>query len=125
MPLTFQEVYGRASSCSDHVQDIDQAVADTALTLVAMASCGCVGYGDYYTEDRCQGGYCDTESFAIGQIPTGQFLSVYESSDTTGHGCQCSGSCAIWPTLDQALKLGINEYQRKSAMKQLGIDNAI
>ena len=80
--ITFQTVYNEANGCSEHSLDLDEDCA-TAITIIGGGQCGCSPWNLEY--DTC-GSYCDTESFAIGILPSGRFAVVYESSDSSGHG---------------------------------------
>jgi hypothetical protein len=93
--LTIQEVYEQAASCSEHVVPLSAAEISTAETLWAAGSCSC--YPPTPMNQTC-GGYCDTASFAIGRLADGRYVLIVESSDTTGHGCQCSGAVYIRET---------------------------
>jgi hypothetical protein len=100
--LTVLDVYNNAESCGDHPLGIDAALLDGALTLVALGSCSCYEYEPNATYETCNS-YCDSSSFALGKLADGRFIVIEESSDTSGHGCQCSGSATIHDTLDAAV----------------------
>lgn len=57
-------------------------------------------------------GMCDTWSEAFCRLKDGRYVTAHESSDTSGHGCQCSGSVDIYDTKDDFLRLGLTEASR-------------
>jgi hypothetical protein len=101
--LTVENVFDAASSCGEHAPAIAAEAMVGCETLVALGSCSCFPPGDEYP--TCNS-YCDSGSFALGKLSDGQFIVVWESSDTTGHGCQCGGGASLHGTLDEALELG-------------------
>jgi hypothetical protein len=99
MPLTVQEVFDDAS-CSDHPLQFAASILDKAETILALGHCGCKDLNEAY--DTC-GSYCDSDSFAVARLADGRFVGVEEASDSTGHGCQCSGSAVIAETLAEVV----------------------
>lgn len=43
---------------------------------------------------------------------TDGFATIYNSEDTTGHGCQCAGDIGFYKTRDEAERLGLQESDR-------------
>jgi len=116
MTLTIQEVFEQASGCGDHPLTITAAEINGAETILALGGCGCRGLSPNY--DTC-GSYCDTESFAVAKLPDGRYVVIHESSDTTGHGCRCSGGDSTHATLSDALWHGLGREDREMALKYL------
>ena len=81
--LTVLEVWDAASSCHEHVLGVPRELAEQAETVVAMGGCSCTPFSEGGA--NC-GSWCDSGSFAIGALPDGRHLAVWESSDSTGHG---------------------------------------
>lgn len=83
---TFQQ----ATQCSDHRDD---SFSESDLGDVLF-------YGD--------NGADEFSSVAVFKAADGNGVIVaIESSDYTGHGCQCSGSAERFTSLDNALRLGL------------------
>src|SRR3990172_3380469 len=59
---------------------------------------------------------------ALVALAGGSFAVVYESEDTTGHGCQCSGDIGFYQTLDDALRLGVQSSDRAEAEAAINED---
>ena len=66
---------------------------------------------------RLRAGYEDNGSFAIFTDSTRGFWAFEECSDSTGHGCQCSGTLARFDTLADALRLGLGRDNRQRAVR--------
>lgn len=80
-----------ATQCDDHRDD---SIPESDLGEV-------VYYGD--------NGQDEFESVAIFKAVEGTgYIVALESSDYTGHGCQCSGSATRFDTLGNALRLGLS-----------------
>jgi hypothetical protein len=111
---TFATVWGQANTCGGDIHgphdlpaDVVAAVADGAEHVWAKSE---------------QGDYAEGSSCAIGRTKDGRFVVVEESSDTTGHGCQCGASASIHDTLEEAVRLGLSQewrdhYNRASKAK--------
>lgn len=108
--VTVEDVFVNAN-CSDHPLQIDEKVLEGVRTIAGLGGCGCTGMNERY--DTC-GSYCDSGSFAIGELKDGRFIVVREDSDSSGHGCQCSGSADIFDNIDLALRLGLTENEREA-----------
>lgn len=81
-----------ATRCGDHR---DERIAESDLGDVLF-------YGD--------NGADEFESVAVFRAAGGDgFIVAAESSDYTGHGCQCSGSAERFDSLDNALRLGLSD----------------
>jgi hypothetical protein len=85
---TFQN----ATQCSDHRDD---SISESELGDVLY-------YGD--------NGGDEFESAAVFRAGD-EIVVAVESSDYTGHGCQCSGSATRFKLLDTALRLGLSESE--------------
>lgn len=82
-----------ATQCSDHR---DERIAESDL-----------GEAVYYGDN----GADEFESVAVFRAVNGGFIVAAESSDYTGHGCQCSGSAEQFDSLDNALRLGLSDSE--------------
>jgi len=99
--MTPAEVNAALDDCCDHFEGHPTADA----VIVANSYCGEWG--------REREGW-DDESFVIFTDASGAFWAAWESSDSTGHGCQCSGGFAgPYPTLRDAVFLGLTADQRE------------
>jgi hypothetical protein len=85
---TFQN----ATQCGDHRDD---SISEAELGDVLY-------YGDNNADEF--------ESAAVFRAGD-EFVVAVESSDYTGHGCQCSGSATKFKLLDDALRLGLSESE--------------
>ena len=84
-----------------------------ASVVVANSYC----YDKWGTERQ---GYDDDESFVVYLDKVSNYYVLWESSDSTGHGCRCSGGVAgPFPTLKDAVLLGLTADQR-DGLDQLG-----
>ena len=99
-PITIQEVFGEAQGCNYHPLT-EPYPDDKTETIVG----GWTDYGEGW----------DNESFAIGKLEDGRYLVVMESEDSSGHGCQCSGSSSVHATFEEAMRLGLSQEQRDAA----------
>jgi hypothetical protein len=80
-----------ATQCGDHPNN---AIDESALGDV-------VYYGD--------NGQDEFASAAVFKAARGKgYIVAVESSDYTGHGCQCSGSAERFDSLSNALRLGLS-----------------
>lgn len=79
-----------ATQCDDHRDD---SIAESDLGEV-------IYYGD--------NGDNQFESVAVFKALSGGYIVAAESSDYTGHGCQCSGRASRFDTLANALRLGLS-----------------
>lgn len=60
-----------------------------------------------------EGGWGPEHSCAfIAQLDDGKWLAVEEAEDTSGHGCQCSGSADIYDSEEEAIRLGIGYWSK-------------
>jgi hypothetical protein len=112
--------------------------AEAAMDVVHQASADChqgpeVTFKEedvekvFYCDGGCNCGtlsekttcntYCDTWSKAIFRLKDGRYVVSEESSDTTGHGWQCSGSVEVFDSKDSLLKLGCTEDEREEMDK--------
>lgn len=82
-----------ATECDDHRDD---SIPSSDLGAIVF-------YGD--------NGEDEFESVAVFEALSGGYIVALESSDYTGHGCQCSGSASRFTTLDEALRLGLSESE--------------
>lgn len=99
--MTVHDVFAKAS-CSDHPLMVDAALLEGATTLWAASSC--------CWRDECN---CDeTGSIALARLADGRYLTVFESSDYTGHGCQCDGGADLYDSLAEAYNLGLTDDAR-------------
>lgn len=112
--LTIQDVYGKASLCAEHVSAVAPESIATATTVGAMGGCYS-GHGP--SREGCNECW-ELYSFGVGKLADGRYVAIEESSDATGHGCQCSGSASIWPTLEQALTLGLSREYREAFARE-------
>lgn len=103
-PTTVQECFAEANMCKGHSL-LEPYPDDNTVTITGA-------WTDY-------GSGWDNESFAIGLLSDGRYLVVMESEDSSGHGCRCSGSSSVHPTLDEALRLGLEPEQRAVAEEML------
>lgn len=115
--LTVQDVYQNASGCA-HFPEIDDDILTGAKTIYAAGKCSCTGDEWSTAADFHRDPYCDTESFALALLANGRFLTIEESSDTTGHGCQCSGVAQFFDNLGAAIHLGLSTDQRTNFLTE-------
>lgn len=111
--VTVESVFAEAN-CSDHPLKIDEKVLEGVRTIVGLGACCCSTYNPEY--NTC-GSYCDSGSFAVGELKDGRIIVVREDSDSSGHGCQCSGSADIFDNIDLAMRLGLTENEREELAK--------
>lgn len=53
----------------------------------------------------------DSTSYTVVRLKDGRFGLLSESEDYTGHGCQCSAATNTYESLDDLLRLGVEEWQ--------------
>lgn len=82
--------FDSATQCSDH-RDDSIPVSDLGEVVY---------YGDNDADEFA--------SVAIFKALSSGYVVAIESSDYTGHGCQCFGSAQRFKTLDNALRLGLS-----------------
>lgn len=113
--ISVAEVFADAN-CQDHPLGVAPAILDGAETIVGLARCGCTKWN---SDGNTCGTYCDTSSFAVAELSDGRVIVVWESSDSTGHGCQCSGSADLFESLSDALWQGLDREDREAALVHL------
>jgi hypothetical protein len=102
------ETFRQATQCSDHRDD---SISELDLGEV-------IYYGDNGSDEFA--------SVAVFRAVSGDGLIVaIESSDYTGHGCQCSGSAGRFATLDAALRLGLTREDAEMCGATEARDQAI
>ena len=104
-----------ATQCSDHRDD---SIPQSDLGDVLY-------YGDNNADEF--------ESVAVFRsVDTQSIIVACESSDYTGHGCQCAGRAERFDSLDDALRLGLSDDEarlcdatadRQAALAQFESDN--
>lgn len=114
--ITVESVFAEANSCSSH--PLDPIALEGVETLIGLGGCECFPTSTEY--ERCES-YCSTQSFAVGLLKDGKFVRVEESSDTSGHGCQCSGSASVHDTWEELL-INLTQGQRELVVSNLGPD---
>jgi hypothetical protein len=55
----------------------------------------------------------DSTEYGIFQHEDKRFGVIVDSSDYTGHGCQCGSSCEFYDTLEDAIRLGLDPEGRE------------
>lgn len=55
--------------------------------------------------------YSDSTSYTVARLKDGRYGLLSESEDYTGHGCQCSAATNVYASVDELLRLGIEEWQ--------------
>lgn len=101
---TFEAVWEEANNCGGDVH----GPAALPPEVVKVAEAGV----ESIWADSEQGDYAEGSSCAIGRTRDGRYIVVEESSDTTGHGCQCSHSASIHDSLEEAIRLGLSQDWR-------------
>lgn len=76
-----KDIYNIANQCSDHKDCVAWKLEDISKVLAVSYWCSC-----NLTNDQTCGSYCDTGSEAVVTLRDGNIATVYENSDTTGHG---------------------------------------
>jgi hypothetical protein len=56
----------------------------------------------------------ESGSYTVVRLKDGRLGLLSESEDYTGHGCQCSAATNAYDSLDDLLRLGIEEYQSEA-----------
>lgn len=99
----FDAVLGGVGAC-DHAseKDIERVKSDKNEVLYAS-----------YTE----GDYSESEGCALVALKDGSFAVLYQSEDTSGHGCQCSGDLTFYSSLEDAINLGLLPHDRDEYRK--------
>jgi hypothetical protein len=75
------------------------------------------GYGDWKDSAAFDGTYgswkdgTDSSSYTVVRLKDGRLGLLSESEDFTGHGCQCSAATNAYGSLDDLLRLGVEEWQ--------------
>ena len=101
--MTLYDILERG--CGVHIPpQLDQKEHEPVLVIAENVRAG----GGWGQERE---GYEDSESFVLFE-KDGAFWFYEESSDSTGHGCQCGENLAgPFSTLDDALRLGVGQEQ--------------
>lgn len=107
-----QELAGVTTESPSPALDRDCALA----TFEIATQCGDHRDGTFSEKDLGEvvyygdNGADEFESVAVFKAADGNgFIVALESSDYTGHGCQCSGSATRYDSLDNALRLGLSD----------------
>jgi hypothetical protein len=98
---TIQEVFKQAGSC-EHEFVGRELVTDDTKTLV----------GGWNNDDGSAG-------YAVAELPDGRWIAASQWEDYSGHGCQCDGTSQVYDSLALALRLGLDQDQRKDALTRL------
>jgi hypothetical protein len=53
----------------------------------------------------------ESTSYTVVRLKDGRYGLLEEGEDYTGHGCQCDASTNVYDSLDDLLRLGIEEYR--------------
>lgn len=69
--------------------------------------------------DQMCGTYCDTGSGTIVELHDGHFVYAYEESDTSGHGCQCSGHVELFDSLADLIACGLTNSNRERIVAEM------
>ncbi len=96
-------VWGDAN-CSDHPQT---SVTDEELEGVETV----LARQEIADWDNC--------AYAVGKLKDGRYIAIEEWEDSSGHGCQCGGTSAVYDTLEEALRLGLGQSVREDAEERL------
>lgn len=99
-------------------------LADFCENLNSLNRC-CLRHGsvqdpqDVARVIKWSGPSSDSTEYGIFQLKTGAFGVLVESSDYTGHGCQCNSDVSIHDTLEDAIRLGLgSDGKEKLGYKQ-------
>lgn len=84
---------------------------EVTIAAVLASEKGCM-HGVASKGQLC-GSYCNTWSFVIATTTDNKFLCASESSDTTGHGCQCSGNFEVFDSIEALLATGLSDQARE------------
>jgi hypothetical protein len=103
-PATAWGVVGEAAYCSDHPCEVPFTEADIEKVFYTE-----------FTGDR--GNYDDTSSCAIFRLKDGRHVVAEEWSDSTGHGCQCSGAVDVFPNKEDLIQFGFDDAERETLAK--------
>lgn len=68
------------------------------------------GRGEWTTSNGLGYSSTDSQSFTLFEYK-GKYYIYSESSDYTGHGCQCSEDIEEFPSLEDAVRLGLGDEQ--------------
>lgn len=85
-----------------------QGIQSCCLTLPEEGILDHVENVEAWLESENEG----AEGGALARLNDGRWLTLVESQDYTGHGCQCSGSMSIWPSREEAIRMGLTEEVR-------------
>lgn len=103
--------------CSSHEIALPFTEADVSACAYVESTCS---HGTASAGTLCNS-YCDTSSEAILVLKDGRWVRATESSDTSGHGCQCSGSVDVFDNKTEFLKLGLTDEQREDLIFQVAL----
>lgn len=53
----------------------------------------------------------ESSSYTVVRLKDGRYGLLSESEDYTGHGCQCDAATNVYDSLDDLLRLGVEEWQ--------------
>jgi hypothetical protein len=95
------------SGCGDHPLPADIVNCTVSEVIAGSRWCNC-GEG----EAMCHS-CCDTGSVVLFLAADGRYVVAREDSDTTGHGCRCSGGAEAFATLGEAVSLGLTQEDRE------------
>lgn len=70
------------------------------------------GNGDWSDAPGNLGPYEDNDGYAVVRLKDGRFGTLEEWEDSSGHGCQCGASATAFPTMEEAVRLGLSEETR-------------
>ena len=100
-------------AADDPRPDVSFGAADIERVVWHDAWCECG-----HREAVCNS-YCETGSAVILELKSGRYVYAREVSDTTGHGCQCSGSMEQFDDLESLIACGLDNENRERVVKEM------
>lgn len=56
----------------------------------------------------------ESTSYTVVRLKNGRYGLLSESEDYTGHGCQCAAATNVYTSLDDLVRLGVEEWQAEA-----------
>ena len=110
------------------VKDLESAFSDlarcclhspawTPVDVDQVLCSACRSYPGWRDSETYDIGGSDSESETVVRLKDGRYGLLSESSDYTGHGCQCGASATAFATADELLKLGVVDEAAREAIR--------
>jgi hypothetical protein len=117
-PKNLEFMFGQLSGCCLHQPAWTPVDAQAVLCSVWSS------YGGSWQDSKPVAeewdnwkGSTDAVSYTVALLKDGRYGLLSESEDYTGHGCQCSAAAGVYGSLDELLRLGVDDDDARDAIR--------